>query len=156
MNPTTTLSLIDRLELSDLVHHYAAYVDSRRLDDVAVLFTASGLLILPDPPARLEPAIRHRGRTGVRAALAALGGITRTQHGILGEVFTASSSPDIASGYITGVAHHWIERNGQVTDQVWYLRYRDTYHRTSVGWRIAEREVVIDAIETRSARQVRH
>lgn len=155
MNRTATLSLIDRLELSDLVHHYAAYVDGRRLDDVAALFTATGLLTLPSPPEQLEPVIRHRGRTGVRAALTALEGITRTQHGILGEVFTAETSHDVASGFITGVAHHWVERNGQLTDQVWYLRYRDTYHRTGGGWRIAVRDVVIDAIETRSARQVR-
>jgi hypothetical protein len=36
-----TLSLADRLDLSDLAHRYAAYADARRFDDVAELFTAT-------------------------------------------------------------------------------------------------------------------
>ncbi len=155
MKQTTTLSPVDRLELADLAHRYAAYADARRLDDVAALFTADGLLVLPDPPARLEPVIEHRGHAQVRAALTPLLGVPRTQHGILGAVVTAAAGPDVASGDIAGVAHHWFERDGQVVDRVWHLRYADTYRRTDAGWRIAERRLSIDAIETRPARQVR-
>lgn len=155
MIQSVRLSLIDQLELSDLVHRYAAAIDARRLDNVAELFTATGQLTLPDPPNQLVPSIPHRGGNRVRAALSALDGVTRTHHGILGEVYTASASPEVAAGAITGVAHHWTERNGQITDQVWYLRYADVYHRTSAGWRIAVRELWIDAIEVRSASQVR-
>lgn len=149
-----TLSVAERLELSELVHRYAGYVDARRFDEVAELFTADAELVLPDPPHHLEPCVRHRGHAGVREAMSALGAVTRTHHGIVGEVYTAAAA-DVATGEITGVAHHWIEHGGKLTDHVWYLRYRDAYHRVGQGWRIAQRALTIDAIESRSARQVR-
>ncbi|WP_409427395.1 nuclear transport factor 2 family protein [Mycobacterium sp. SMC-11] len=149
------LSAASRLELSELVHRYASCVDARRFDEVAELFTGDAELVLPDPPEHLEPCVRHHGHAGVRDAMSALSAVTRTQHGIVGEVYTASNSTDVATGEITGVAHHWIEHDGKLTDHVWYLRYRDAYHRVGQGWRIAQRELTIDAIESRPARQVR-
>lgn len=148
-----TLSVADRLELSDLVHRYAAYVDARRFDEVAELFTDTAQLVVPDPPAQLCPALRHDGRAGVRSALAALDGVLRTQHGIAGEVYTGDG--DSASGAIAGVAHHWTRRDGSYTDLIWYLRYDDEYRRTDAGWRIARRALTIDAIEIQRASQVR-
>ena len=148
-----TLTAADRLELSELVHRYAGYVDARRFDEVAELFTADAELVLPDPPERLEPCVRRTGRAGVLDAMAALAGITRTLHGILGEVYDGAEGT--ATGDVAGVAHHWIEADGKVTDHLWYLRYRDTYHRVGNAWRITQRALTIDAIETRTARQVR-
>lgn len=149
------LSTASRLELSELVHRYARDVDARRFDAVAELFTAEAELVLPDPPDHLEPYVHHHGHAGVRNAMSALDAVTRTQHGIVGEVYTASTSADVATGEITGVAHHWLEHDGKLTDHVWYLRYRDAYHRVGRGWRIAQRALTIDAIESRPARQVR-
>ncbi|OBI06152.1 hypothetical protein A5735_05975 [Mycolicibacter heraklionensis] len=151
----TALAPATRLELSELVHRYAAYVDARRFDELAELFTADAELVVPDPPEHLEPHRRHHGHNGVRDAMSPLAGLARTQHGIVGEVYTASTSPDVATGEITAVAHHWIEHDGKFTDHVWYLRYRDVYHRTGQSWQIAQRELTIDAIESRPARQVR-
>ena len=149
-----TLSATDRLELSDLVHRYAAYVDSRRFDDLAGLFTATAELIVPDPPADLGPTVRWTGGAGVRDAMAGLAGIIRTQHGIVGEVY--DGGPDgTAAGSVAAVAQHWTERDGRLTDLIWYLRYADRYQRTGTGWRIARRELTIDAIETRPAARVR-
>ncbi|MEB3030401.1 nuclear transport factor 2 family protein [[Mycobacterium] nativiensis] len=150
-----SLSAADQLELSGLVHRYAGYVDSRRFDDLTELFTANAELILPKPPEHLEPCVRHNGHGGVLDAMSALAGITRTQHGILGEFYTGGTPGDVATGSITGVAHHWIDNGGQITDHVWYLRYSDVYRRSEQGWRIAVRTLSIDAIETRPARQVR-
>jgi len=150
-----TLAIADRLELSGLVHRYAGYVDTRRFDDLAELFTADAELILPNPPDHLEPCVRHHGRGGVLEAMAALAGVTRTQHGIVGEFYTGATPADVATGAVTGVAHHWIDSGGQITDHVWYLRYSDVYRRGEHGWRIAARTLSIDAIETRPARQVR-
>lgn len=149
------LSVADQLELSGLVHRYAGHVDARRFDDVAELFTADAELILPEPPDHLEPWVRHNGHTGVLTAMSALAAVTRTHHGIVGELYTASTGADLATGEITGVAHHWIDSGDQITDHVWYLRYRDSYRRDPRGWRIAVRKLSIDAIETRPARQVR-
>ena len=148
-----TPPVADRLALSDLVHRYAAYVDARRLDDVVELFTATAELILPDPPEHLEPCLRHTGRDGIRGAMAALSGVTRTQHGIVGEVYTIDG--DFSTGTITAVAHHWIGSGDGITDLIWYLRYADEYRRTDHGWRIAVRSLTIDAIEAGSARRVR-
>ncbi len=150
-----TLAVADQLELSGLVHRYAGYVDARRFDDVAELFTANAELILPQPPDHLEPCVRHNGHAGVRAAMAALSSVTRTHHGIVGEFYTGTPAADMATGAITGVAHHWTDSGGQFTDHVWYLRYADVYRRGEQGWRIAVRTLSIDAIEARPARQVR-
>ncbi|CAJ1509859.1 nuclear transport factor 2 family protein [[Mycobacterium] holstebronense] len=152
---TLVLSTASRLELSGLVHRYAGYVDARRFDEVAELFTANAELVLPDPPDHLEPCVRHHGHAGVRDAMSALTAVTRTQHGIVGEIYASATPGDVATGEITGVAHHWIQHDGKLTDHVWYLRYRDTYHRVEQGWRIAQRALTIDAIESRPARQVR-
>ena len=149
------LSVADRLTLSELVHRYAGYVDARRFDEVAQLFTAETELVLPDPPEHLEPTVLHRGRAGVTEAMSALAAVTRTQHGILGEVYSHAGAGEVATGEITGVAHHWVEQGGKLTDHVWYLRYRDTYHRVGQGWQIARRALSIDAIESVPARQVR-
>src|SRR5690625_2306306 len=79
-----TLSVADQLELSGLVHRYAGYVDARRFDDVAELFTVNAELILPQPPDHLEPCVRHNGHAGVHTAMTALGNVTRTHHGEVG------------------------------------------------------------------------
>jgi hypothetical protein len=149
-----TLSVADRSDLSDLVHRYAAYVDARRFDDVAKLFTTTAQLTVPNPPGSLGPSVRHDGQTGVHTAMASLGGVIRTHHAVVGEVYTDAKPDGTATGCIAGVAHHWTERDGQIIDVVWYLRYADGYRRTDTGWRIALRALSIDAIETRPARQV--
>src|ERR1700682_4456307 len=85
------LNAFDRLALSDLVHIYAAAVDDRRFDDVVELFTDTAELRLPDPPRSLEPVRHHRGRDGVRSALAALAAVDRTEHAIVGEVYAVGN-----------------------------------------------------------------
>lgn len=150
-----TLTVADRLQLSELVHRYAAYVDAGRSDDVAELFTTTGQLVVPQPPDQLGPTVRHRGRAAVRAAMAALDDVARTHHGVVGEVYTAGASDDAATGSITAVAHHFVDRDGQATDLTWYLRYADEYLRTDAGWRIAQRALTIDAITTSPVRRLR-
>ena len=149
-----TLSVADRLDLSDLVHRYAAAVDARRIDDVVDLFTGTAELVMPDPPDVLEPHIRHDGPAGVRAAMASLTGVLRTQHAIVGEVYSETGD-DSATGSIAGIAHHWIENDGRITDVIWYLRYADRYRRTEQGWRFAARALCIDAMATQPVRRVR-
>ncbi|ORW11309.1 hypothetical protein AWC16_11275 [Mycolicibacter longobardus] len=149
------LSVASQLELSELVHRYAGYVDARRFDELAELFTADAELVLPNPPDHLEPCVRHRGHAGVRDAMSALSAVTRTHHGIVGEFYTGQASGDVATGAVTGVAHHWVDSGGKFIDHVWYLRYSDTYRRVEQAWRIAVRELSIDAIESRPAWQVR-
>ena len=150
-----TLTVSDRLALADLVHLYAATVDDRRFHDVPQLFTDTAELRLPDPPDALEPVRLHHGRDGVRAAMATLGAIDRTEHAIVGEVYAPGPQPDYALGRITCIAHHWTRQVDRVTDLVWHLRYDDEYLRTKSGWRIHGRALTINAIETSTIRRLR-
>src|SRR6201999_334053 len=99
-----SLPVPDRLALTDLVHLYASAVDDRRFDDVVELFTDTAELRLPDPPNALEPVRRHHGRDGVRAAMATLATVTRTEHAIVGEVYAAGDDANYALGRITCIA----------------------------------------------------
>ena len=119
----------DRLALADLVHRYAAMVDDRRFADVVDLFAHDAELVVPDAPRSLDPVIHHHGRQAIRDAVAAVAAVDRTEHAIVGEVYTASG-PDQARGRITCAAHHWKQGDEQISDLVWHLRYDDEYVRT--------------------------
>lgn len=148
-----TLDAVDRLALSDLVHRYAAGADDRRFDDVIELFADDATLSVPDPPQSLEPTAVHRGHAEIERAIAAVAAVARTQHAIVGEVYTAASHG--ARGRVACIAHHWSRHDDQVTDVVWHLRYDDEYVRTDAGWRFRGRTLTIDAIETLPVRRLR-
>jgi 3-phenylpropionate/cinnamic acid dioxygenase small subunit len=150
-----TLSADDRMALSDLVHRYAANVDDRQFDAVVGLFTEAAELVLPDPPAALEPVHSHTGLEAIAAAVAAVAAVTRTEHAIVGEVYEQGARPGAARGRVACVAHHWSRRSDEVVDVVWHLRYDDDYRLTDAGWRIGRRALTINAIDTRPARKLR-
>lgn len=149
----------DRAALSELVHRYAAHVDDRQFPTVAYLFTEGAELVIPDPPASLEPVHAHRGRDAIGAAVAAVAQTERTQHAIVGEVYDPGAQPGTAYGRISCVAHHWNRRpdtgSAEAVDVVWHVRYDDEYESTSVGWLISRRVLTINAIETRPVRRIR-
>jgi hypothetical protein len=149
-----TLSVNDRATLSELVHRYAAGVDDRQFDSVAKLFTATGELTVPEPPATLEPIHAHQGRQAIAAAIAAVAAVVRTEHAIIGEVYDEVARPGSARGRIACIAHHWSQRPDEVVDVVWHLRYDDEYELTDTGWRISRRALTINAIETRPVRRL--
>jgi SnoaL-like domain len=152
-----TLSATDRAALSDLVHRYAASVDDRQFDAAAALFTPTAELIVPNPPTALLPIQVHRGQRAIAAAVAAVAQTLRTEHAIVGEVYAVTADgphPATARGRIACVAHHWNERNGELVDAAWHLRYDDDYELTDAGWRIGRRALTVNAIETRPVRRV--
>lgn len=148
-----TLSADDRAALADLVHRYAARIDDRQFDSVPDLFTADAELILPDPPTTLEPIRHHHGQAAISEAVGAVAATIRTQHAIVGEVY-AGSAAGSARGRISCIAHHWVRHNDEIRAVTWHLRYDDDYQRTT-EWRIRRRALTIDAIDTRTVRQVR-
>ena len=148
-----TLDAVDRLALSDLVHRYAAGMDDRRFKDVIALFADDATLSLPDPPRSLEPTAVHHGLAEIERAIATAGAAARTQHAVVGEVYT--TEPHGARGRISCIAHHWIRRDDAITDVELHLRYDDEYVRTDTGWRFRRRTLTIDAIETRPVRRLR-
>ncbi|MDF1604658.1 nuclear transport factor 2 family protein [Nocardioides sp. YIM 152315] len=151
---TAGLDPADRLAVTELAHRYAAGVDDLDPDAVADLFTPDAVLVAPDPPRHLDPVTEHHGRDGVRAALAALAPFRRTVHEVTGVVVDAVAA-DTATGRVTGVAHHYLERADGLTDIRWRVRYDDRYVRTERGWRIARRAVTVLALETVPVRQAR-
>jgi len=158
-----TLDAVDRLALSDLVHRYAAGIDDRRFHEVIALFANDATLRLPDPPRSLDPTAVYRGHSEIEKAIGAVAATARTQHAIVGEVYTAE--PHGARGRVSCIAHHWTRRDDashtgakppdEVTDVAWHMRYDDEYVRTDAGWRFRGRALTIDAIETRPARRLR-
>lgn len=151
----TSLAVADRLAVSDLVHAYASAVDDRRFADVVELFTETAELKLPDPPRWMEPVRCHHGRQALRAALATLARVTRTEHAIIGEVYARAEDANCALGRVACIAHHWTETAGSVTDVAWHLHYDDEYLRTPGGWRIRRRALTINAIATPAFSRVR-
>ncbi|OBH47580.1 hypothetical protein A5687_17035 [Mycobacterium mantenii] len=149
-----TLSAEQRAALSDVVHRYAAHVDDREFGAVADLFAADAELVVPAPPAELRPAHSHRGRQAITTAVAAVAAVARTEHAIVGEVYDAAAEPGTARGRIACVAHHWNERDAEVVDVVWHLRYDDAYVLTDAGWRISRRALTVNAIETGPVRRL--
>lgn len=149
------LDATKRSALSDVVHRYAAGADERNFDAVTELFTDTAELILPEPPATLEPVHRHCGHAAIRVAIEAVAATIRTEHAIVGEVYDIGPQPDTARGRIACVAHHWSQRGDQLTDVAWHVRYDDEYRLTDAGWRITHRALTINAIETRPVRRVR-
>lgn len=150
-----TLSAADRLALTDLVHRYAAGVDDREFEVVAGLFTDTAQLAVPEPPVVLEPVHWHHGPDAIAAAVASVAAYLRTEHAVVGEIYSSGPRSDVARGRITCIAHHWSQRGTQVVDLVWHLRYADEYRLTAAGWRIDRRALTINAVETRPMRQVR-
>jgi 3-phenylpropionate/cinnamic acid dioxygenase small subunit len=149
-----TLSVDDRMALSDLVHRYAAGVDDRQFDAVAELFTMNAELTVPEPPTALEPIHSHQGQQAIAAAVAAVAAVARTEHAIVGEVYHEVARRGSARGRIACIAHHWNQRPDEVVDVVWHLRYDDEYELTDAGWRISRRALTINAVETRPVRRL--
>lgn len=138
-----------RTVLSDLVHRYAALTDQRRPAEIAELFSADGMLVLPAPPARLDAHLEVRTPAAIAAHLTVLDQLTLTAHQIVGEVYDGHG-PDDATGRVACVAHHV---SGEA-DVVWHVHYDDTYVREQTTWRFLRRELTIDFIQ--SQRVSRH
>ena|SRR5690348_6451689 len=135
--------------MRELAHRYAAAVDDRDFAAVAALFAADGVLAVPQPPKELDPVTEYVGPAGVLQAMAALSGIQKTFHAVVGEMY------DGTRGRIACTAHHFVERGGSITDHVWHVRYLDDYVETPGGWRFARREVHVDAVESRGVETLR-
>lgn len=146
-----TLTVADRVELTDLVARYAAAVDDKDLDAAAGLFTDDAVLAMPSPPTDLAPSNLHEGHAAIATALRTVEQFGLTQHAIVGQVVTGDGHT--ATGRVTCVAHHLGERSsGEPINLVWHLHYLDSYRRYEGAWRFARREAHIDWIETRTPR----
>ncbi|WP_132992130.1 nuclear transport factor 2 family protein [Gordonia zhaorongruii] len=123
----------DRQELGELALLYFHIMDERDLSSLSRIFTDDAHLGSGDG------VFDVTGRDAIAEVYAgrfdALGPTFHYSHGLI--TGFDDSRPDTATGLLTG--HAELVRNGVV--MLVALRYRDTYRRTSAGWRIADREM---------------
>src|SRR6516165_2975099 len=131
-----TLSVDDRAALRALVHRYAANVDDRQFRSVVRRFTATAELLVPDPPAALEPIHSHRGQEAIAEAIAAVAAVTRTEHAIIGEVYDGTARPGTARGRIPCTPPHGSQQGEELVEVVGPLPYDDNSELTDAGWPI--------------------
>jgi uncharacterized protein (TIGR02246 family) len=129
----------DRFALRELVERYAQAVDRGDAAGVAELFTDDGVLATWMEPGRDEPTGERRGRAAIAAAVDGINRYVATHHTVSST--SAVVSGDTAIGETACVAHHVADDDGEVTDRVLYLNYRDEFRRADGGWQFRRREV---------------
>jgi ketosteroid isomerase-like protein len=143
------LNSLDRLEITDLVHRYAACIDSGNIAQTAGLFTDDAVLIIPNPPDSYSPAVAFAGRDLINHTLERVLKLDGTFHEVVGHVLDPiDGDADRAIGRTACVAHHFVRGK----DDQWHIHYDDIYVRTPEGWRFARRAYTIDSmrvVETR-------
>jgi len=97
------------------------------------------------------PGFRMSGRAEIRAIPASLRQQFRgTRHVV--ENQSVAVDGDQAVGETYGTANHLYESTESgMKVLVWHIRYQDRFVRSADGWRFAERRLVLDWTETRSA-----
>jgi ketosteroid isomerase-like protein len=130
--------LNDRSEIADLVHLYSFYVDRRRYDELAELFTEDCLV---DYGPGLSPPIH--GRTAFRGIFGIGKGFEATSHHNANILITFEGGD---RARVSASLYAWHRRSDGTTPQVWGS-YDDVVVRTSDGWRFAERRLRVAGTE---------
>jgi 3-phenylpropionate/cinnamic acid dioxygenase small subunit len=124
--------LIDKDQITDLVHYYSYYVDHRLYDEVVQLFTEDCVV---DYGPGIAPV---RSRAGLRRMLGHPGaGFAATSHHNANVLVTFDDS-DHAS--VRTSVYAWHQRADGSTPCLWGY-YHDSVVRLPEGWRIAERQL---------------
>jgi uncharacterized protein (TIGR02246 family) len=131
----------DERALRQLIYRYARCADTRDGDGFATVFTDDGEL--------QSFGQTFAGPEALSKIPGMLSNFVKTYHTVLNCLFTLNG--DSASGEIYSTAHHLKPtEEGEHSDYVMYITYRDSYRRTSQGWRIARRIVDIEFTENRT------
>jgi ketosteroid isomerase-like protein len=129
----------ERRELQELVEGYAQAVDRADGSAVADLFTEDGVLATWMDPATRKATGENKGRPAIAKAVNGLSRYAATHHTISSHSSTVDGAH--ATGETLCTAHHVTEDNGSKSDRVLYIRYLDTFARTSGPWLFSRREV---------------
>ena len=129
----------ERRDLHELVERYAQAVDRADGAAVADLFADDGVLALWMEPGSDKQTAELVGPQAIATVGDGLREYLATHH-------TLSSHTSVvdgmhANGETLCTAHHVEEAAGKRHDRVLYLRYLDTFVRTTEGWRFARREL---------------
>jgi ketosteroid isomerase-like protein len=150
VNPADQSDLRDRLEIRELVDRYARAADRVDGDAAAALFTEDGALRIFER----GNEVPVRERLGGEAIATAFSGLSRydvTLHVVANHLVELEG--DIATGETYCLAHH-VRSIGEgadahLSDYMMAIRYLDTFERTAMGWRIAQRHLQLEFTEER-------
>jgi ketosteroid isomerase-like protein len=126
-------------ELHELVEQYAQAVDRADGGAVAALFAEDGVLALWMDPGSEEQTGGHVGQDQIATVGDGLRRYVATHHIISSH--TSVLEGRTATGETLCTAHHVEDVDGKRQDRVLYIRYLDSFVRTSQGWRFARREL---------------
>jgi ketosteroid isomerase-like protein len=129
----------ERRELHELVEQYAQAVDRADGAAVAALFAEDGVLALWMDPRSDKQTGERAGRAQIAKVGESLRRYVATHHTISSHSSAVDGAQ--ASGETLCTAHHVEESDGGRRDRVHYIRYVDSFARTSEGWRFTRREV---------------
>jgi ketosteroid isomerase-like protein len=126
-------------ELHELVEQYAQAVDRADGAAVADLFAEDGVLALWMDPGSDKQTGEKVGPEQIATVGDGLKRYAATHHTISSH--TSVVEGRTATGETLCTAHHVEDIGGKRHDRVLYIRYLDSYARTSQGWRFARREL---------------
>lgn len=146
-------ALVEERALERLTEDYAHATDRRDAASAASLFIEDGVLtlLMDGAGAGGLPTQRHRGRSAIRAAIAAMSRYDATTH------FLGQRSFQLTGGHAQGetycLAYHVTKKEGRLVNVVLAIRYLDTCVRQEQGWLFSERTVVVDWMQRSEHRQ---
>jgi hypothetical protein len=98
-----------------------------------------------DPTTR-KPTGENKGRDAIALAVKGLTRYAATHHTISSHSSTVEGVQ--ATGETLCTAHHVVDDDGSKHDRVLYIRYLDTFVRTSGPWLFSRREVHVQWVST--------
>jgi hypothetical protein len=140
-----TTSLQDERALEHLTLRYARACDRRDGPGLASVFAPGAVL--------RGPGFKFSTPAELANVPQSLQQFEKTYHTLLN--YMVEVDGDHATGEAYSMAHHLTPLGtGKYNDLVMYITYRDRYVRGAAGWRILEREVVIEFTEHRSVEKM--
>jgi SnoaL-like domain/EthD domain len=130
--------LKDESEIADLVHRYSYFVDRRRYDELAELFTEDCVV---DYGPGLSPAVR--GRAAFRGLFGVGRGFDATSHHNANVLISFEGD---GRATVSTSVYAWHRRPDGSMPRVWGS-YDDVVVRTPDGWRFAERRLRVAGTE---------
>lgn len=124
----------DRNCIRDLSYLYATAVDSRDFQLLEVIVSEDARLF--------GEHFSFNGIDEIIDGMAIIETYKTTFHAVHNQLITLQDNE--AEGEIYCVASHIYDKDGVEYKLDWGIRYRDQYRRTELGWRIVERELILD------------
>ena len=145
----TPAEAADRLALRELFDAYARCADRRDAEGQKALFTRDTVFAVYMDGEGTEPSYVLDGREALTPVFDDLNRYEVTTH--FNGQSTVTLDGDRANGESYTIAHHVYTEDGERKIMVASLRYLDNFTKIDGRWYFAERKLILDWSETRSA-----